>query len=104
MVILPCVFDELPESLRTYEREWAEAVVAAWRQVEGASPIEEIKPLGYTGEQRQYFVNVWSQIYAKTPLVTIEIQNNSPRTPPELQVYLERTAVYASLERLTGRL
>jgi len=100
MVLLPCVFDELPESLRTHERAWADAVVAAWRQVEGASPIEHSEPLGYTGEQRQYFVDVWSGIYATTPLITIEIQNNSPRTPPELQLYLEQIAIETSIQLL----
>ncbi|MGI5819275.1 MAG: hypothetical protein ACOX9R_14395 [Armatimonadota bacterium] len=33
MVILPCLWDELPEDIRAYSRGWAEEMVAAWSEV-----------------------------------------------------------------------
>lgn len=104
MIILPCLFDELPEPIQRYSREWAEEIVAAWSQVEGANPITEIKPLGYTGEQRQYFVERWGSIYHRYHKLTSEIQNNSSRTPPALQQLLNEVAICTTLERLLGSL
>lgn len=100
MVILPCVFDELPAPIQAYERAWAQEIVDAWTQVPGANPIAEIRPLGYTGEQRQYFVDRWGELYQRLHLITSEIQNNSPRTPPALQQRLNEVAIRASIERL----
>jgi len=100
MVILPCVFDELPAQIQAYEREWAQQIVDAWAQVGGGSPIPEVKPLGYTGEQRQYFVDRWGELYQRLHLITSEIQNNSPRTPPALQQRLNEVAIRVSIERL----
>jgi len=100
MIILPCLYDELPEGIQQAEREWAEAVVAAWGEVEGARVRREIAPLGYTGVQRQYFVERWGEIYPRVPIVTSEIQNNSPRTPPALQQRLNEVAIKATIDRL----
>lgn len=100
MVILPCVFDELPAPIQAYERAWAQEIVDAWTQVPGASPIAEVKPLGYTGEQRQYFVDRWGELYRRLHLITSEIQNNSARTPPALQQRLNEVAIRVSIERL----
>jgi len=100
MMILPCLYDELPPEIQRYEREWAQGIVDAWAQVEGANPIPEVKPLGYSGEQRQYFVDRWGDLYQRIPIVTSEIQNNSPRTPPALQQRLNEVAIRASVERL----
>ncbi len=100
MIILPCLYDELPADLQRYEREWAQEIVDAWGQVEGANPIPEIKPLNYTGEQRQYFVDRWGDLYQRVPIITSEIQNNSPRTPPVLQQRLNEVAIRVSVERV----
>jgi len=100
MVILPCVFDELPAEIREYSRRWAEEIVQAWAEVEGGCPKREIAPLGYTGEQRQYFVDRWGDLYRQTHIITTEIQNNSTRTSPALQQRLNEVAIRASIERL----
>ena len=100
MIILPCIFDELSEEIQRYSREWAEEITAAWAEVPGANPISDIKPLSYTGEQRQYFVERWGEIYRQYPKLTSEIQNNSPQTPPALQQRLNEVAIAASIERL----
>lgn len=100
MIILPCLYDELPAEIRHYSLEWAQEVVDAWGQVEGANPMPEIKPLGYTGEQRRYFVERWGELYHRFPLITSEVQNNSPRTPPALQQRLNEVAIRTTIERL----
>ncbi len=100
MVILPCLYDDLPQDIREYEMRWAEEIVAAWRDVPGGNPIEEIKPLAYTGQQRQYFVERWGEMYDRYPILTSEIQNNNPRTPPTVQQRLNEVALKVSIERL----
>jgi hypothetical protein len=67
---------------------------------EGGNPIPEVKPLGYSGEQRQYFVDRWGDLYHRHHIITSEIQNNNPRTPPPLQQRLNEVALRVSIERL----
>ncbi len=100
MMILPCLYDELPAQVQRYSREWAQEIVDAWGELEGAHPRQEIEPLNYTGVQRQYFVDRWGDLYDRFPIITSEIQNNSPRTPPALQQRLNEVAIRASIERL----
>ncbi len=100
MIILPCLHDELPEPIQRYEREWAGEVVSAWEDVDGANPMPEIKPLGYSGEQRQYFVERWGEFYHQYHMITSEIQNNNPKTPPALQQKLNEVAITVSIQRL----
>jgi len=99
MVILPTMYDEQPPHLRDEEMTWAHEIVEAWRQA-GGRPIGEIKPLGYTGEQRQYFVNVWGPYYQQYPKLTSEVQNNNPATPPAQQQLLSEIAITTTLRRL----
>ncbi len=100
MIILPCLWGDLPERIRAYSREWAEEIVSAWGEVEGGNPIPEVKPLSYSGEQRQYFVDRWGDLYDRYHIITSEIQNNSPRTPPALQQRLNEVAIEVSIARL----
>jgi len=100
MIILPCLWDDLPEEIRAYSREWAEEIVAAWAEVDGGNPIPEIKPLNYSGEQRQYFVERWGDLYPHYHIITSEIQNNNPRTPPAVQQRLNEVAIEQSIARL----
>jgi hypothetical protein len=100
MIILPCLYDDLTAEMQGRIRSWAEDVVAAWGEVEGARVRQEVAPLGYTGVQRQYFVERWGDIYPRAPIITSEIQNNSPRTPPALQQRLNEVAIRVTIERL----
>jgi hypothetical protein len=100
MMILPCLYHELPPEIQEYSRQWAEEIVAAWGTVEGALPLDRIEPLKYTGQQRQYFVERWGDLYPRVPIITSEIQNNSPQTPPVLQQRLNEVAIRVSIERL----
>jgi len=103
MIILPVLYDDQPEHLQEYEAQWAGAVVDAWSQLEGGRPIAQSKPLGYSGEQRQYFVDRWGDLYDKTAIITSEIQNNSPRTDPMLQMRLNEVAIRATIEFAVSR-
>ena len=98
MIILPCLYDEQPEHLQQYEMAWGQRLVEAWGEMDGGRPIPDIKPLGYTGQQRQYFVERWGEFYNKVPIITSEIQNNSPQTPPELQMRLNEVAIRETIE------
>ena len=100
MVILPTLFDEQTAARQAIERDWAKAVVQAWAQVPGGRPMAAVEPLGYTGQQRQYFVNVWGEIYQTANVITSEIQNNSLLTPPALQQKLNEVAIIATLENM----
>jgi len=103
MVILPTLYDEQPEALKQTEMAWAQRVVDAWRELgDDARPIADIKPLNYTGEQRQYFIDRWGQFYSKAPIITTEIQNNSPRTSPFIQMRLNELAIWATVDYALG--
>jgi len=74
--------------------------VAAWAGLEGGRPVREIAPLNYTGEQRQYFINTFGDIYGDSRLLTSEVQNNSLLTPPPLQQRLCEVAVEVTINEL----
>lgn len=102
MVILPTLYEGQPDPLRHLERQWAEALIAAWHCLPGARPVAEAAPLGYTGQERQYFVNTFGSIYADTAVLTSEVQNNSLLTPPPLQQQLCEAAIVATLTDALG--
>lgn len=99
MVLLPITWDTLPDTIRGYSQAWAEEITDAWREMEDADPRVPIA-LGYTGQQRAYFEARWGAMYRACPHLTVEIQNNSPRTPPDLQRRLSEAAIWVSVERL----
>lgn len=98
MIILPTLYDEQPSHLQERETAWGGRIMKAWAEIEGGRPIRDIKPLGYTGEQRQYFVNCWGRFYHTIAKLTSEIQNNSPRTPPQLQMRLNEVAIRETIQ------
>jgi len=78
---------------------WSRAVIQAWRRA-GADPIADPRPLGYGEDQPRYFRACWPDIYRSRPAVTVEVQNNNPRTPPDTQRKLQETAIHTSLDSL----
>lgn len=100
MIILPCLYEQQEPQMRKEEMKWAEDVVAAWDELEGGKPQRDIKPLQYTGQQRQYFVQRWGDIYSDTVVITSEVRNNSLMCPPKLQQALTETAIVATIENL----
>ena len=97
MVILPFMQKELAPAIQKANEGAAAAVLKAWRDA-GAKAMPEARPLGYGEDQIQYFRKCWKEINEKTPEITIEIQNNSPRTPPDVQRRLMETAIRAAIE------
>jgi hypothetical protein len=99
MIILPLVTETLPAHIQAFNMKWAEEAIEAMRKA-GGNPIPVAKPLNYTGEQAAYFRDLWGPICRKLPCITSEIQNNNPRTPPDMQRRLEEPCIRASVERL----
>jgi hypothetical protein len=99
MIILPLVQKELPPHIQAYNLKWGEEVVEAMRR-EGGNPIPKVEPLNYTGEQAAYFRDLWGPLEDRIPVITSEIQNNNPRTSPDMQRRLEEACLRVSLERL----
>lgn len=97
MVVLPFMQEDLPERIQAENLRAGKAIIAAWRKI-GAEPLDELKPLGYREDQQQYFRRCWSDIYAKTPSLIIEVQNNNVRTPPREQMEHVETSIRASIE------
>jgi len=96
MVILPIVQDELPEHIQKANVQWADEIAKRWKEI-GAEPIPESKPLGYTGEQGEYFRRTWREFMPMIPEITTEIQNNNTRTHPNMQAQLQEVAIKASV-------
>ncbi len=93
MAILPCLYEKQPPEVQYCELAWAQRIVEAWAAMPGGKPLPEIKPLGYTGRQRQYFVERWGDIYKDGTVVISEICTNSLLCPPELQQALNEKAI-----------
>jgi len=100
MIILPIVQNELPEEIQKINVEWANKIIEQWKA--DANPITEAKPLGYTGQQGEYFRRVWRDFMPMIPKITVEIQNNNTRTPPNEQAKLEEISIRTSVEKVIG--
>jgi hypothetical protein len=100
MALLQPNFDELPTPIQARARRWGDRVVSAWNALEGARPIQQVKPLDYTGPQREYLVRAWREFSSRVPMLTSEIQNNNSATPPLLQMRLNEVAIRATVEEL----
>jgi hypothetical protein len=99
VILLPVLWEELPAVIRATSQTWADEITEAWRQMENAAP-QPPRVLGYTGQQRAYLEQRWGALYRTYPHLTVEVQNNNPRTPADLQRRLSETAIRVSIERL----
>jgi len=99
--------DWLPAEPVSYCRGWCEAVLDAL-EAAGASP--ERKTGDYTpyrtrmgwsenGQRLPWLVD-WLTLAAGTPSLTVEVQNNNPRTPPAEQRAFALSTIVASVEYL----
>lgn len=102
MIILPAGIDEQPAARQEVERKVAEAILQAWSETPGGRPIMKAEPLSYSGEQLQYFLNVWRDMRQKANFITSEIQNNSLLTPPPLQQRLNEIAIISAIDCILG--
>jgi hypothetical protein len=100
LAILPCLYDEQAAHLQQAEKAWAERIVTAWAQLPHGNPVPDIKPLDYTGRQRQYFVDCWGDIYKDSVILISEIRNNSVICPPPLQQALNEQVIKVTVAEL----
>jgi hypothetical protein len=99
MIILPFMQAELPEAIRRTNERWGLAVIEAWSKA-GAAAMSKPRPLGYREDQLKYFRKCWSDLYGRTPTITVEIQNNNTRTPPRVQMDLQAAAIRVTIEQM----
>ncbi len=98
MIILPLEGLAAGEILAT-DRAWGEAVVEAWRRA-GYRPRPEVAPLGYKGQQAEYFRKNWAELHQRMNIITTEVKNNAPDAPPDFQLKAQSIAVIESIQRL----
>lgn len=97
MILLPFSQKQLPERIREGNEQAGRAAIAAWQRM-GANPIPQAQPLGYGEDQLRYFRRCWGEIYQTTPCINVEVQNNSVRTPPEMQMRLIEASIRAAVD------
>jgi hypothetical protein len=100
-VFVPFLQKQLPPEIGNRNLKFGRVIIAAWKKAVGNSATE-LTPFGYGEDQIQYFRKCWSDIYRKTPCLTIEIQNNNPRTPPRMQMKLMEASIVAAIEEMAS--
>lgn len=97
----------IPREAQVYAASWAEDVMKAWEKI-GAKPYRAVGNYGGTmgrpdsedpSRRRQWLID-WVTIKTGTPSLTVEVQNNSKKTPCEKQFRYAEAAIRASVERL----
>jgi hypothetical protein len=100
--MLPTLQAELPSPQQEYNLQWAQELMEVWTRVGGkTAPLRE-GALPGGAIHRQSPVIPWSDLQRRAPMLTIEVQNNSPNTPHEMQLLLMESAIWRSVERLLG--
>jgi hypothetical protein len=97
MVILPALQSELPRPLQEHNWTLAEAILANWRGVGGHPTPLELREARPEPLHAQSQVAPWAELVRSAPMLTIEIQNNSPQTPAEQQLLLMDTAIWTTI-------
>jgi len=97
----------IAKEVQEYAASWAQDVMTAWERV-GAKPYRMIGNYGGTmgrpdpkdpSKRRQWLID-WVTLKTGTPELTVEVQNNSKRTPCAKQMRWEAVALRASVDRL----
>jgi hypothetical protein len=101
MINLPVLQPELPPPVQVANLRWGRDVIARWTAL-GAAPVPEPRGFPYVRDTEtvRWFRDCWGESQQRTPEIVVEVQNNNPRTPPELQLELERTAIVTTIEGL----
>ena len=104
MVLLPALQDALGEEQQATNLGLAEALGAAWRQTGGRPTSARGGRRELSRFQRQAAVAgvPWEALQRAGAFITVEIQNNSPRTPAERQLLLMDTAIWRSIAYMLG--
>lgn len=103
MLILPMLQDELAQERQAYNLQWAERIHTGWRAVGGVpTPLQswpgnrsELHPRSARDR-----ASIKAELERQSPLLSVEIQNNSPNTPHEKQLLLMDVAIWRSVEFL----
>lgn len=98
--MLPALQAELPLEQQETNQQWAHELMKAWERVGGKPAPLRRGGLPESVIHRQTPVIPWSDLQRRSPLLTIEIQNNSPHVPHEMQLLLMETAISSSIARL----
>jgi len=98
MIILP-IAGLAEGEIAAAGKAWGERIVAAWKRA-GYRPKPDVRPLGYTGQQAEYFRKAWGEINQRLCKVTTEVKNNAPDAPPDFQLKAQSIAVIESVRRL----
>jgi len=101
MINLPVLQAELPEQIQAENVAWGQAIIQRWQRL-GAAAMPEPRSFPYQAdtESIRWFRECWGHAQHRAPELVVEVQNNSPRTPPEQQLALEQAAVKVTIERL----
>ena len=110
MINLPVLQAELPPHIQEANVAWAQAVIDRWTSLSGTPEVANVEispvpaPRGFPyvrdTETTQWFRNCWGEAQQRAPEIVVEVHNNSPRTPPQAQLALERAAITLTIEQL----
>jgi hypothetical protein len=101
MINLPVLQAELPEQLQAANVAWGRAIIEAWQGL-GATPVPEPRGFPYQSDTKTtaWFRDCWGDAQHRAPELIVEVQNNSPRTPPEQQLALQLAAMRITIEQM----
>jgi hypothetical protein len=101
MINLPVLQAELPEHLQAANVAWGQAIIEAWQGM-GAAPVPEPRGFPYQRDAKTttWFRDCWGEAQHRAPELIVEVQNNSPRTPPEQQLALQQAAMRVTIEQM----
>jgi len=99
MIILPFMQKQLPAAIQDRNLCWGQAIISAWQRT-GGRPSTDLQPLGYDEDQIRYFRKCWGDIFSETSYLCVEIQNNNPRTLPQMQMQLMETSIRTAIDVL----
>ena len=99
--------DWIPKDAQEYAASWAQDVLKAWERA-GAKPYRMTGNYGGTmgradpkdsATRRQWLID-WVTVKTGVPELTVEVQNNSKKTPCDKQMRWQEVAIRASVDRL----
>lgn len=107
MINLPVLFPELPAKIQEENVAWARALIARWHELGEATarPVPEPRSFPYYDDEQTvgWFRACWGEAEQRAPELIVEIQNNSPRTPPEQQLLLMEATIWQTIDLILSR-
>jgi hypothetical protein len=101
MINLPVLQTELTEQLQAANVAWGRAIIQRWQRL-GGYPVPEPRAFPYQTDSKtiDWFRDCWGEAQQRAPELVVEVQNNSPRTPPEQQLALQQAAIRVTVEHM----